>query len=306
MRDLAHTSLITITDYSKDEWLHILALAKKFEKTPPGALLNGQIVASLFYEPSTRTRLSFESAVQRLGGSVIGIADARSSSVAKGETLKDTIRTISSYVDLIVIRHPLEGSARLAAEYASVPVINAGDGANQHPSQTLLDLYSMQKTQNKLDDLTVTFVGDLKYGRTVHSLAEALSHFRTRIKFVSPIELKIPEGLRHNLKRQKVDFEEISSIEKAITNSDVLYVTRIQKERFGDPVDYERVRRSFVLTPLILENAPKNLRVMHPLPRVNEIDEAVDIDERAYYFEQVRNGVFVRQAIMACILGVAS
>lgn len=301
---LAGKSLISITDYSKNDWLAILSLAEKFEQNPPGNILQGKVVASLFFEPSTRTRLSFESAVQKLGGTVIGFDQAGSSSTSKGETLKDTIRMVSGYADLIVMRHPLEGSARLAAEYATVPVINAGDGANQHPTQTLLDLYSIQKTQGSLDNLSISFVGDLKYGRTIHSTLQAMSHFKSSFTFVSPPELVIPESLRLELDAAKIPYREISDLMAALPSSDILYMTRIQKERFADPIEYEQVKNAFVLNRDMLKKTKRNLRIMHPLPRVNEIDEDVDEDKRAYYFEQARNGLYTRQSIIANIMGV--
>ena len=299
-------SLVSITDYSKNEWLAILKLAAKFEKKPPKNLLAGKVVANLFFEPSTRTRLSFESATQKLGGSIIGFADSQSTSTKKGESLKDTIRMASGYSDLIVIRHPLEGSARLAAEYASVPVINGGDGDNQHPTQTLLDLYSIQKTQKRLDKLTVAFFADLKYSRTVHSLTYALSQFaKNTFMFVAPAELKIPDNLRLELKNRKVPYKEFTDVTKILGSCDILYANRIQKERFADPLEYERVKNSLVLSKKMLADTKPNMKILNPLPRINEINEDVDSDPRAYYFEQARNGIYIRQALIAMILGVA-
>ncbi len=301
---LKNRSLVSINDYTKSEWLHILKVAKKFESKPPKNLLSGKVIASLFFEPSTRTRLSFESAVLKLGGSIISFADAKTTSTKKGETLKDTARIVSKYADLLVMRHPVEGSARLASEYIESPVVNAGDGANEHPTQTLLDLYSIQKTQGKLDNLTVSFVGDLKYGRTTRSLMLALSEFKN-IKFilVSPPELKITSDLRYELEQNNADFEEIRSLNEAIEKSDIIYMTRIQQERFSDPLDYERVKDSYVLHASMLDRAKPNAKVMHPLPRVHEINEDVDDTKHAYYFEQAANGIPVRQAIIAVILG---
>lgn len=300
---LVGKSLISITDYSKAEWLKVLEIADRFEQKPPGSILADKVVASLFFEPSTRTRLSFESAAHKLGGSVIGFSDATNSSIAKGESLKDSIRTVCSYADLIVMRHPLEGSARLAAEYASVPVINGGDGANQHPTQTLLDLYSIKKTQGKLEELTIAFLADLKYSRTVHTLVRALSQFNCSFIFVAPPELRIPDHLRFELTKKNIKFKETSEASKAIGVCDVLYSNRIQRERFADPLEYQQVKNSLKLTKSMLTNTKPNLKIMNPLPRINEIDEDVDTDPRAYYFEQARNGIYARQALMASMLG---
>lgn len=301
---LAGKSLISISDYTKSDWLNILKKAKQFEKKQPGNILAGKVVASLFFEPSTRTRLSFESAVQKLGGSVIGFDQAGSSSTSKGESLKDTIRTVSNYADLIVIRHPLEGSARLASEYATVPVVNAGDGSNQHPTQTLLDLYSIQKTQRSLNNLTITFVGDLKYGRTMHSTLQAMSQFKSSFLLVSAPELVIPESLRRELEESTSSYKELADLGAALPQSDIVYMTRIQKERFADPIEYEQVKNRYVLRANMVSGTKPNLKVLHPLPRNNEIDEDVDQDKKAYYFEQALNGVYTRQAIVASILGV--
>lgn len=301
---LKDKSLISINDYTKSEWLNILKIAKKFETKPPKNLLAGKVIASLFFEPSTRTRLSFEASVLKLGASVISFSDAKTTSTKKGETLKDTTKVVSQYADLIVMRHPIEGSARLASEFADVPIVNGGDGANEHPTQTLLDLYSIQKTQKKLDNLTIAFVGDLKYGRTTRSLMLALSEFKN-VKFilVSPPQLKITSDLRFELEQKKVKFEEIRSLNEAIAKGDIIYMTRIQKERFADPLDYERVKDSYILHASMLSGAKPNTKVMHPLPRVHEISIDVDETKYAYYFEQAANGIPVRQAIIASILG---
>lgn len=296
-------SLISINDYTKKDWLKILKLAGRFEQKAPGNILAGKVVACLFFEPSTRTRLSFESAVQKLGGSVIGFDQAGSSSTAKGESLKDSIRTVSNYADLIVMRHPQEGSARLAAEYATVPVINAGDGSNQHPTQTLLDLYSIQKTQNTLEGLTLTFVGDLKYGRTMHSTLQAMSHCKPSFIFVSPPELVIPESLRRELEEAHVPYEELTTLDAALPVSDILYMTRIQKERFANPIEYEQVKNSYVLRADMLKKIKPKFKILHPLPRVNEISEDVDTTSGAYYFQQAGGGLYTRQALIATILG---
>ena len=295
-------SLVSINDYSKEEYLQILDLAKEFEKNPIQDLLKGKIVAMLFFEPSTRTRLSFESAVLRLGGKVIGFSDTSTSSVTKGETLKDTIKIVSNYCDLIVMRHPLEGAARYASEIATVPVINAGDGSNQHPTQTLLDMYSIAKTQGKLDNLNIFMVGDLKYGRTVHSLLMALSKFKTNFFFIAPNELKMPLEYKMHLSDLGLTFSEHTEFDEIIDQADIIYMTRVQKERFSDPIEYEKTKNAYILRNQMLKNTRKNMRILHPLPRVNEISEDVDQNEKAYYFTQALNGVFIRQAIISSIL----
>lgn len=297
--------LISITDYSKEDYLRILELAADFEKNPNQRLLEGKVVASLFFEPSTRTRLSFETAINRLGGRIIGFSDAGSSSVSKGETLHDTTRMVSNYVDLIVMRHPLEGSARYAAEVADVPVINAGDGANQHPTQTLLDMYSILKTQGTLDNINIFMIGDLKYGRTVHSLLMALSEFENPIfNFIAPDELSMPEEYKLFLKEKGIRYFEHTEINDNINHADIIYMTRVQKERFMDPIEYEKVKNVYILRNSMLENTKPNMRILHPLPRINEIHPDVDKNEKAYYFTQARNGVFTRQAIIAHILNL--
>lgn len=297
-------SLVSINDYSKEEIFKILELAKSFEENPNQDLLKGIVVGVLFFEPSTRTRLSFEAAIQRMGGRVIGFTDAGSSSVKKGESLKDTIQTVNQYADLIVMRHPVEGSARHASEVSSVPIINAGDGANQHPTQCLLDLYTILQTQGTLENLNMTFVGDLKYGRTVHSLAIAMNLFNTTFHLVSPIELKLPSAVKIHIKDKNQTYHQYTELQDAIPQSDILYMTRIQAERFADPMEYERVKNSYILKPDMLKDSKPNLKVLHPLPRVNEIDTGVDSMEQAYYFKQAQNGMFVRQALIAHILGL--
>ncbi|MBR2617883.1 MAG: aspartate carbamoyltransferase [Paludibacteraceae bacterium] len=296
--------LVSITDYSKEDILRILDLAEQFEKNPNPRLLEGKLVATLFFEPSTRTRLSFETAVNRLGGRVIGFSDAATSSSSKGESLKDTIKMVSNYVDLIVMRHPVEGAARYASEVASVPVINAGDGANQHPTQTMLDLYSIKKTQGKLTDLTISMVGDLKYGRTVHSLLMAMRYFNPRYNFVSPPELRIPEQYRTFCKENNIEYHEYEDMNQILNESDILYMTRVQQERFTDPVEYEKVRNTYSLHNNMLEGTKDNLRILHPLPRITEIAEDVDDNPKAYYFQQAKNGVYARQAVICSILGL--
>jgi len=301
---MKNRSLVSISDFSKEESLQVLDRAMEFEKQPTQKILEKHVVATLFFEPSTRTRLSFESAVNRLGGKVIGFTDSASSSVQKGESLKDTIKTVCNYSDLIVMRHPREGSARFASEIASVPIINAGDGANQHPTQCLLDLYSIRKTQQRLDNLHIAFVGDLKYGRTVHSLVIAMCNFNATFHLVSPVELKLPSSVKMNIKAKNLEYYQYTDLMEAIPKADIIYMTRIQKERFSDPLDYEKVKNSYILSSRMIENAKPNMRVLHPLPRVNEISEDVDDTPQAYYFEQALNGVYVRQALLASILGV--
>lgn len=292
--------LISITDFSKEEYLRIMELAADFEKTPNQELLKGKVVASLFFEPSTRTRLSFETAISRLGGRIVGFADPGSSSATKGETLHDTIKMVSNYADLIVMRHPLEGASRYAAEVSSIPVINAGDGANQHPTQTLLDLYSILKTQGTLDNLNLFMVGDLKYGRTVHSLLQAMSEFKNPIfNFIAPPNLQMPRGYKHHLEEKGIRYFEHEEFTDIITEADIIYMTRVQKERFADPIEYEKVKNIYILRNAMLENTKANLRILHPLPRVNEISTDVDSNEKAYYFQQALNGIFTREAIIA-------
>lgn len=296
--------LVSITDYSKEEIFRILDLAADFEKNPNQNLLDNKVIATLFFEPSTRTRLSFESAISRLGGKYIGFTDAASSSVKKGESLKDTIMTVANYSDMIVMRHPIEGSARWASEVSMVPVVNAGDGANQHPTQTLLDLYSIRKTQGTLDNLNICFVGDLKYGRTVHSLIQAMAMFNTTYNFVSPDELKIPEEYKMFLDKKGLKFYEHRELDEVLKHADIIYMTRIQRERFSDPMEYEKTKNSYVLKNDMLEETKDNMKVLHPLPRVNEIHTNVDENEKAYYFTQALNGVYTRQAIITHILGL--
>jgi aspartate carbamoyltransferase catalytic subunit len=301
---MKNKSLVSISDYTKEEYLRILALAEEFENHPSESLLKGKVVATLFFEPSTRTRLSFESAVLKLGGKVIGFSDSSSTSVTKGETLYDTIKIVSNYCDLIVMRHPLEGAARFASELTNIPVINAGDGANQHPTQTLLDLYSIAKTQGTLNNLTILMVGDLKYGRTVHSLLMAMSQFQTTFHFISPDELKMPDEYKYYLNRLGLKYTEQKDFGGNIVTADIIYMTRVQKERFSDPIEYERTKNAYILKNKMLEGSKDNMKVLHPLPRVNEIDQDVDSNPKAYYFTQALNGVYVRQAIIAAILGL--
>lgn len=299
------SSLISITDLTKEEILSLLRRAREFEKNPNQRILEGKVVASLFFEPSTRTRLSFETAVNRLGGRVIGFTDAKTSSQAKGETLKDTIMMVSYYADLIVMRHPQEGAARYASEISKVPIVNAGDGSNQHPTQTMLDLYTIYQTQGTLDNLTITMVGDLKYGRTVHSLLEAMHFFNPRFKFVACEELRMPEQYKQYCKQLGIEYEETTEFSEDIINqTDILYMTRVQRERFSDLMEYERVKNVYTLTASMLQGCKPNMRVLHPLPRVTEIAQDVDDTPQAYYFEQARNGLYARQAIICRALGI--
>lgn len=297
-------NLISITDFSKDEILHIMELASQFEANPNQDVLKGKIVASLFFEPSTRTRLSFESAANRLGAKVIGFSEPGNTSVTKGESFHDTIMTVSNYSDMIVMRTNLEGAPRFASEFSKVPIVNAGDGANQHPSQTLLDLYSILKTQGRLDNINIMMVGDLKYGRTVHSLLQALSMFNASFTFVAPKELELPQEYKDFLNEKGLPFVETTEILQEIGNVDIVYMTRVQRERFSDPMEYERVKNVYVLHNDMLDGTKENLRILHPLPRVNEISTDVDPNPKAYYFEQTENGVYVRMAIMSYLFGL--
>jgi aspartate carbamoyltransferase catalytic subunit len=302
--NLKGKNLISISDYNKQEYLEILRLAKEFEENPKQEILKNKVVASIFFEPSTRTRLSFESAASMLGAKVIGFSNPSATSQSKGESLHDTIKMLSAYVDIIVMRHSIEGAARYAAEVASVPLINAGDGANQHPTQCMLDLYSILKTQNTLENLNITLVGDLKYGRTVHSLVQAMCNFNATFHLVSPTELKLPSSVKMHIKEANLKYEQYTNLEDVIPFSDIIYMTRIQRERFSDPLEYEKVKDSYILDAAMLKGCKETMRILHPLPRVNEIATDVDKTPYAYYFQQARNGVYVRQALMTAILGV--
>ncbi len=295
--------ILSIQDFSKDELRTILNLAKEFKKTPPGAILKGKLLCSCFFEPSTRTRLSFEAAMKRLGGDVIGFTDAGTTSAKKGESLSDSMRVIGSYCDLIVMRHPLEGSARSAAESTKTPLINAGDGANEHPTQTFLDLFTMEECAGRLEGLNIIFCGDLKYSRTIHSLAYAMKHFGGRIFFVSPEALSIPDKILGILRDAGVSFTFHREIDEVIGKADILYMTRIQEERFPDKMEYEALKHSFQLTPEHLKKGKAHLRVLAPGPRLSEITTAVDKEPQAAYFTQAENGVYVRQALLQLILG---
>ncbi|MBQ1932566.1 MAG: aspartate carbamoyltransferase [Muribaculaceae bacterium] len=298
-------SLVSISDISKDEILGLLEQARYFEENPNHKILDGKVVATLFFEPSTRTRLSFETAVNRLGGRVIGFSDASTTSSSKGETLKDTIKMVSNYVDLIIMRHYLEGAARYASEVTDTPVINAGDGANQHPTQTMLDLYSIYKTQGTLENLTITMVGDLKYGRTVHSLLMAMQYFNPTFRFVACKELEMPAEYKDFCDKNGIKYTEHTDFSADVINSsDIIYMTRVQRERFTDIMEYERVKNLYTLHNAMLDNSRDNLRILHPLPRVNEIDYDVDDNPKAYYFQQAQNGLYARQAIICKALGI--
>lgn len=298
-------SLVSIDNLSKEEILRILRTAAYFEAHPNQKILDGKIVATLFFEPSTRTRLSFETAVQRLGGRVIGFSDPAATSTSKGETLKDTIKMVSNYADLIVMRHYLEGAAQYATEVTDIPIINAGDGANQHPSQTLLDLYSLYKTQGTLDGLTITMVGDLKYGRTVHSLLMALRHFNPTFRFVACPELQMPQYYKDFCRNNGIAYTEHTDFSRdVIDTSDIIYMTRVQRERFSDIMEYERVKDLYNLHNSMLDTSRDNLKILHPLPRVNEINIDVDDNPKAYYFQQAKNGLYARQAIICRALNI--
>jgi aspartate carbamoyltransferase catalytic subunit len=301
---MKNKNLVSITDFTKDEYMRILELAAEFEKEPRQDILSGYVISTLFFEPSTRTRLSFETAINGLKGRVIGFSDSGATSASKGETLHDTIKMVSNYADLIVMRHPLEGSARLASEVSSVPIVNAGDGANQHPTQTLLDLYSILKTQGTLENLKIFMVGDLKYGRTVHSLLQALSEFNTTFYFISPDELRMPSAYKLQLDKIGLDYHEGRDLNEFLHDADIIYMTRVQQERFTDPIEYERVKNAYILRREMLADCKKTMKVLHPLPRVNEIHTDVDSSPHAYYFDQARNGVYVRMAILTSILGI--
>ena len=303
---MENRSLVTIANHSKERILYLLEMAREFEKKPNRHLLDEKIVATLFFEPSTRTRLSFETAANRLGAKVIGFTDPKVTSSSKGETLKDTIMMVSNYADIIVMRHYLEGAARYASEIAPVPIVNAGDGANQHPSQTMLDLYSIYKTQGTLENLNIYLVGDLKYGRTVHSLLMAMRHFNPTFHFVAPDELKMPEEYKLYCKEHNIKYVEHTAFnEKIINEADILYMTRVQKERFSDLMEYEKVKNVYILKNDMLNNARDNMKILHPLPRVNEIEYEVDTNPHAYYIQQAQNGLYAREAIICDVLGLS-
>ncbi len=302
---MGNRSLVTIADYSKEKILYMLDMAREFEAYPNRRLLGGKVVATLFFEPSTRTRLSFETAANRLGARVIGFSDPKATSSSKGETLKDTIKMVSNYADIIVMRHYLEGAARYASEVTEVPVVNAGDGAHQHPSQTMLDLYSIYKTQGTLENLHIYLVGDLKYGRTVHSLIQAMRHFNPTFHFIAPDELRMPDEYKLYCDEHGIRYVEHRDFTaESIADADILYMTRVQRERFTDLEEYERVKNVYILHNAMLDGTKPNLRILHPLPRVNEIAYDVDDNPKAYYFQQAQNGLYARQAILCDVLGI--
>lgn len=295
---------VTIADLSKEKILYMIQMAKEFEMHPNREILKGKVVATLFFEPSTRTRLSFETAANRLGAKVIGFSDAKVTSATKGETLKDTILMVSNYADVIVMRHHIEGAAQYASEIAPVPIVNAGDGAHQHPSQCMLDLYSIYKTQGTLENLNIFLVGDLKYGRTVHSLIMAMRHFNPTFHFIAPKELAMPDEYKLYCKQHGIKYVEHTDFnEDIIAEADILYMTRVQKERFSDLMEYERVKNVYILKKDMLCKARQNMNILHPLPRVNEIAYDVDEDPHAYYIQQAQNGLYAREAIISDVLG---
>lgn len=295
---------VTIADLSKEKILYMIQMAKEFEIHPNREILKGKVVATLFFEPSTRTRLSFETAANRLGAKVIGFSDAKVTSATKGETLKDTILMVSNYADVIVMRHHIEGAAQYASEIAPVPIVNAGDGAHQHPSQCMLDLYSIYKTQGTLENLNIFLVGDLKYGRTVHSLIMAMRHFNPTFHFIAPKELAMPDEYKLYCKQHGIKYVEHTDFnEDIIAEADIIYMTRVQKERFSDLMEYERVKNVYILKKDMLCKARQNMKILHPLPRVNEIAYDVDEDPHAYYIQQAQNGLYAREAIISDVLG---
>ena len=303
--DMKKQDYITISDLSREEIMYLISMAEEFEKHPNRELLKGKVVATLFFEPSTRTRLSFETAANRLGARVIGFSDAKVTSTTKGETLKDTLLMVSNYADIIAMRHYIEGAAVYAAEVAPVPIINAGDGAHEHPSQCLLDLYSIYKTQGTLENLNIYLVGDLKYGRTVHSLITAMRHFNPTFHFVAPQELRMPQEYKLYCREHGIRYEEHTDFnEDVIADADIIYMTRVQKERFSDLMEYERVKNVYILNRAMLGKSKDNMKILHPLPRVNEIAYDVDNDPHAYYIQQAQNGLYAREAIFCHCLGI--
>ncbi len=301
--------IVSVRQFSRDDLTYIFGVAHEMREMVMriGAfdLLKGKILANLFYEPSTRTASSFVAAMERLGGSVIAINEVRYSSVTKGESLPDTVRTLEAYADVIVLRHPQQGAAALAAKYARKPIINAGDGAGEHPTQALLDLFTIREELGTVDGLTVTMLGDLRYGRTVHSLARLLSLYQVKLNYVSPPNLRMPREIVAELAAQGIPQAEYDRLEPVLAESDVLYVTRVQKERFDDPAAYEQVKDAFVITPQVMAQAKERMILMHPFPRVYEITEEVDADPRAAYFRQMEYGLYVRMALLAMVLGKA-
>ena len=296
---------VTIANLTREKILYMIEMAQEFERHPNRELLKGKVVATLFFEPSTRTRLSFETAANRLGARVIGFADPKITSGTKGETLKDTISMVANYADVIVMRHFIEGAAQYASEVTEVPIVNAGDGAHQHPSQCMLDLYSIYKTQGTLENLNIYLVGDLKYGRTVQSLIMAMRHFNPTFHFIAPRELAMPAEYKLYCKQWGIRYQEHTAFnEKIIQDADIIYMTRVQKERFSDLMEYERVKNVYILRRDMLGLCKPNMKILHPLPRVNEIAYDVDADPHAYYIQQAQNGLYARQAIICDVLGL--
>ena len=302
---MENKSFVSISELTKEEILSLLDDASYFESNPNQRILEGRVLATLFFEPSPRTRLSFGTAVNRLGGRIIGFSDANTTSSSKGESLKDTIMMVSNYADCIIMRHYLEGAAQYASEISPVPIVNAGDGANQHPSQTMLDLYSIYKTQGTLENLTIALVGDLKYGRTVHSLIQAMRFFNPTFVFVACDELRMPDEYKDYCNEHGIKYVETHDFsEEVINNTDILYMTRVQRERFTDLMEYERVKNVYTLRNSMLSGSKPNLRILHPLPRVSEIAYDCDENPKAYYFQQAKNGLYARQAIICKVLGI--
>lgn len=298
-------NFVTIADLPKEQIEYLLEMAQEFEQHPTREILKGKVVATLFFEPSTRTQLSFQTAANRLGARLIGFSDANTSSTTKGETLKDTILMVGNYADIIVMRHYIEGAAQYASEISPVPIVNAGDGAHMHPSQCLLDLYSIYKTQGTLDNLNICLVGDLKYGRTVHSLITAMRHYNPTFHFISPEELSMPKEYKLYCMKYGIKYYEHTTFdENEISNADIIYMTRVQKERFSDLMEYELVKNAYVLQNSMLGNVKPNMKILHPLPRVNEIAYDVDSNPHAYYIQQAQNGLYAREAIFCYCLGI--
>ncbi len=306
MISLKDKDIISILDFTKEEILYILEISRRMEKEACPDILSGKILANLFFEPSTRTRLSFEAAMKRLGGQVIGFDELGTTSTVKGESLRDSVKIIEGYCDIVVLRHFLEGASRLTADSVNIPVVNAGDGASQHPTQTFVDLYAIKKAKDDIENLSVGFLGDLKYGRTAHSLAYALAHFNTDMYFISPPSLRMPKDYIEELEIRNVSYQEVESISEVSEELDILYCTRIQKERFAEPVEYEKVRGLYKLSKSVMDElkVKDDLKILHPLPRVDEMDESLDATEYAMYFQQAHSGIPVREALLASVLGV--
>ncbi len=305
MISLKDKDIISILDFTKEEILYILEISGRMEKKDYPDILRGKILANLFFEPSTRTRLSFEAAMKRLGGQVIGFDELGTTSTVKGESLRDSVKIIEGYCDIIVLRHFLEGASRLTADSVDIPVINAGDGASQHPTQTFVDLYAIKKAKGDIENLSVGFLGDLKYGRTAHSLAYALTHFNADMYFISPPSLRMPKDYMEELEIKNVSYQEVETISEVSDKLDILYCTRIQKERFAEPVEYEKVRGLYKLSKSVMDElkVKDDLKILHPLPRVDEMDESLDTTEYAVYFQQAHSGISVREALLAVVLG---